>query len=485
MVVLTSRGFYASAPDVERPDVRTVAVVGAGLSGLVVAYELKRRGLNVRLFEATGRAGGVIGTTRESGFLAEHGPNSCTFTAALEALTNALGIHAQVAHTDAGMKKRFLVRNGAVLPAPQSPGDLVRTPLFSARAKLRALLEPVLRTRNVIDDVPVSQFVENHLGREVLMYAVDPMVSGIFAGDPSRLSMMHAFPRIFSLAQENGSIIRGMIKRQLGEKHSKDKNAEGRSKAQRRSISFKHGMQTLTDSLADAIGDSLQLETPVEMVNLDDQQRWVFEAGNSDSSKAYSVDAFVMATSAFAFAEMELPAELRKPALPIERIEYPPVSTLTLGFRRSDITHPLDGFGVLVPSVEKRNLLGALFNSSLFAGRAPDGHVTITCFVGGARNSQIASYTTERLLELVLPDLRALLGVSASPVWVHHSFWPHAIPQYNIGYQAVKDSIIKTESTNPGFFIAGSFRDGISIGDCITVAQHTSERVSAYLAQKG
>ena len=483
---MTARGIYSTARDAENSEVRTVAVVGAGLSGLVVAYELKRRGLNVRLYEAAPRAGGVIGTTSGDGFLAEHGPNSCTFTTALEALTNVLGIHDQIVDTNASANKRFLVRDGSIVEAPRSPGAVARTPLLTARAKLRVLLEPFVGRRDLSDEVSVATFVEDRFGKEILTYVVDPMVSGIFAGDPSRLSMMHAFPQMFSLAQKHGSVIRGILDRQLRSRRERDTNKSRRPRATRRSISFRNGMQTLTESLASAVGNSLILGSSVRMVNIDEhQQKWSVESANEERVRTHSADAFVMATSACAFTEMELPAQLRRPAMPIERIEYPPVSSLTLGFRRDDVSHPLDGFGMLVPSIEGRSLLGVLFNSSLFPGRAPDGHVALTCFLGGARNPEIGSLTTGELLRLVDRDLRELLGVSGAPVWVHHSFWQHAIPQYNVGYQSAKDAIVKAEASNPGFFIAGSFREGISVGDCVTVAQHTAERVAAYLSQRG
>jgi oxygen-dependent protoporphyrinogen oxidase len=184
-------------------------------------------------------------------------------------------------------------------------------------------------------------------------------------------------------------------------------------------------------------------------------------------------------------AAMELPATMRKLATPIERVEYPPVSTLTLGFNREDVAHALDGFGVLVPAVERRTLLGALFSSSLFPGRAPDECVTITCFVGGSRQAERAREDTDLLLERVLLDLRQLLGVRGEPVFAKHVYWSRAIPQYTVGYQAVKDAADITEQQNPGLYLAGNFRNGVSVGDCVASGQQVAERVAAYLTRAG
>jgi oxygen-dependent protoporphyrinogen oxidase len=166
-------------------------------------------------------------------------------------------------------------------------------------------------------------------------------------------------------------------------------------------------------------------------------------------------------------------------------VEYPPVSTLTLGFNRADVAHALDGFGVLVPAVERRTLLGALFSSSLFPGRAPEDCVTITCFVGGSRQAERAREDTDLLVERVLLDLRQLLGVRGEPVFAKHVYWSRAIPQYTVGYQAVKDAADATEQQNPGLYLAGNYRNGVSVGDCVSSGQQVAERVATYLTRAG
>lgn len=251
-----------------------------------------------------------------------------------------------------------------------------------------------------------------------------------------------------------------------------------------RLISFVDGMQTLTDTLEASLAGTLRLGCPVRLVHRQ-EARWLVDAGQDGASRSRLVDAVVMATPAHVLAAMELPASMRACAAPIERVEYPSVSTLTLGFRRQDVAHPLDGFGVLIPAAERRSLLGALFSSSLFPSRSPDDCVTITCFVGGARQADRAREDADLLVERVLVDLRQLLGVRGEPVFAKHVFWPRAIPQYTVGYQAVKDAADATERQNPGLYLAGNYRNGVSVGDCIASGQQVAERVVAYLARAG
>ena len=249
-------------------------------------------------------------------------------------------------------------------------------------------------------------------------------------------------------------------------------------------ISFVDGLQTLTDALAASLAGTLRVGCPVRLLH-PNEGRWVVESGQDGDTRAHTVDAVVMATPAHVLAAMELPAAIRKHAALVERVEYPPVSTLTLGFARADVAHALDGFGMLIPSKEKRSILGALFSSSLFPERAPDGYVAITCFVGGTRMPERAREDTDLLVERVLIDLRQMIGVRGEPVFAKHVYWPRAIPQYTVGYQAVKQAVDETELANPGLYLAGNYRNGVSVGDCVASGQQIAQRVASYLTRAG
>lgn len=475
-------------------DHRSVAVVGAGITGLVAAYELRKRGVNVTLYEASGQSGGSIRTTHADGFLAEHGPNSFVTSAPVEALLTQLDLHDEVVEANPSANRRYLMRNGQLIPFPLTPFTMLTTRLLSVPAKLRILLEPLVRARTETGDESVASFVRRRMGPEVLDYTVDPFISGIFAGDPESLSMAHAFPRVLELEREYGSLSKGLMRQrkaiatadgaQGSPAATSASTATPIAATRPRLVSFIDGMQTLTDTLEASLGSSLRLGCPIRLVHRQ-ESRWVVDAGQDGASRSRTVDAVVMATPAHILAAMELPAALRKFAAPIERVEYPPMSTLTLGFRREDVAHPLDGFGVLVPAIEKRNVLGVLFNSSLFPSRAPDGYVALTCFVGGGRMPERAREDADLLMERVLVDLRQLLGVRGEPVFAKHIYWPRAIPQYTVGYQAVKDAADMTEQQNPGLYLAGNYRNGVSVGDCMASGQQVAERVAGYLSRAG
>ncbi len=488
-------------------DRRSVAVVGAGITGLVAAYELRRRGVNVTLYEASEHSGGAIRTTHADGFLAEHGPNSFVTSAPVEALLAELDLLDDVVEANPDANRRYVVRDGALVAFPLSPPAMLGTRLFSFRAKLRVLLEPLVRRSADDSDESVASFVRRRLGHEVLDYAVDPFISGIFAGDVETLSMAHAFPRVYALERMYGSLSRGLMAQRRSAQPIAPTSASAETRAsgsgasatgafgtgttgtgadgapvRTRLISFIDGMQTLTDALEGALVGTLRLGCPVRLLH-QDESRWIVDAGPEGAAQARAFDAVVMATPAHVLAAMELPGAMRKHATPVERVEYPPVSTITLGFRRADVSHPLDGFGMLIPAVENRSVLGALFSSSLFPARAPSDHVAITCFVGGARQPQLAREGTAMLTERVMVDLRALVGVRGAPVYAHHVFWPRAIPQYTVGYGAVKAAADATEAANPGMYLAGNYRGGVSVGDCVASGQQIAQRVEAYLAR--
>ncbi len=504
--------------EAERPEHRSVAVVGAGVTGLVAAHELRRRGVNVTLFEASDHAGGMIRTTHDGGFLAEHGPNSFVTSAPVEALLTQLDLSDDVVEANPQANRRYVVRGGALLSFPLSPPAMLGTKLFSLRAKLRVLFEPLVPRGQPDSDESVASFVRRRLGHEVLNYAVDPFVSGIFAGDTEMLSMAHAFPRAYQLERDHGSLSRGLMSQRrraraaaagantagantaganTGGANAGGSNAGGANAGdtlhtatslptaptRTRLISFVDGMQSLTDALAASLGTALQLGCPVRLLHREDS-RWVVDAGHDNAPQLRSFDAVVMATPSHVLTAMELPAALRKHATPVERVEYPSVSTVTLGFKRSDVTHPLDGFGMLIPSSERRSVLGALFTSSLFPARAPADHVVVTCFVGGARHPEIAREDTATLVTRVLGELRSLIGVRGAPVYTKHVFWPRAIPQYNVGYASVKAAADATEAANPGLYLGGNYRYGVSVGDCVASGQQIAQRVEAYLARK-
>jgi len=450
-----------------------VAIIGGGITGLTAAFRLRGRGFGVTVFDGGQAPGGVVRTTVRDGFLAEHGPNSILVTSpAITALVADAGLAGRVVSPGAEGKNRFIVRGGKPVCLPLTPPQFLSTPLFSLRAKARLLAEPFIRRAPADREESLSEFVLRRLGKEFLDYAINPFVAGVYAGDPDRLSVRHSFPKLHALEQEYGSLIRGQIS---GKK--KRERREEVSKNEAGMISFDGGLQVLTDALASTLDDRLRLKTTVEEVSAAGGG-WRLRTGGAELPGTF--DAVLFAGTAHSLARMGSPGGGPSPA-PLAGIEYPPVSSLVMGFRREDVGHPLDGFGILVPEVEPFAILGVLFSSTLFPARAPEGHVTLTCFLGGTRRPETAPGETGEVVETAMRDLRLLVGLKGEPVFIHRSFYEKAIPQYNVGYGKYLEIMDGMERANPGYFLAGNFRNGISLGNSLVAGNDVALRIAEYL----
>ena len=444
-----------------------IAIIGAGITGLVAAFELKRLGADCTVFEASDRVGGVIQTVREEGFLVECGPNSVLDTHPnIGKLIADAGLEDSKLPANASAKNRFIVRDGNPIALPSSPPAFFSSKAFSAKAKLRLMREPFIRSKSN-ESESLADFVVRRLGREFLDYAINPFVGGVYAGDPAKLSTAHAFPKLYALERKHGSLIKGAIK---GAKERK-KRAEVASK-DAKMFSFDDGMEVLPRQLAAKLGDAVRLNSPAEGFHCLENGKWrVNDEEYTD---------VVLAIPAHALPKLDVPFDLPLFA----DIYYPPVASLSLGFKATQFAHPLNGFGVLVPKVENRYALGALFPSSIFPERAPGGHVLLTVFIGGAMAPEKALQNEDEMLANTLADLRDLLGLSGEPQYHRLSVSPKAIPQYVVGYEKFLDHMNQIENNHPGIHFAGHYRDGISVGNSIlsgiNVAQHIFETTNPH-----
>ncbi len=455
---------------------KTVAVIGGGITGLTAAYRLQQDGASVTVFEAGSRGGGVIQTVRRDGYLAECGPNTILETSPkISALIRDLGLEPRRMYSDPAAENRYLVRGGKPVLLPGSPIKFIRTPLFKAGAKLRLLKEPFIAPAPADAEESVAEFVLRRLGREFLDYAINPLVGGIYAGDPARLSVKHAFPKLHALEQKYHSLIRGQI---LGARERKRRGEASKQNAKK--ISFDAGLQALTDELCLKLGDAVRLNSRVEHVR-QNGEGWSLDVRQGDAAETRNFDAVLFAGTAHSLAKLQFSADCVPNLSSLGEVYYPPVASVVLGFRREDVAHPLDGFGMLIPEVEGFNSLGTLFSSSLFPNRAPAGHVLLTSYLGGARSPKLALADPSALSDMVLADLRKLLGVTGKPTFVHHFVYPRAIPQYEVGYGRHKDLLSKVESSCPGFFFAGHYRDGVSLGDSIVSGHDVADKIRAQL----
>ena len=455
----------------------SVAVIGGGITGLTAALRLHRAGVPVTVYEASNRVGGVIQTTGRDGFLAEHGPNTLLETSpAVGVLVRDLQLESQRLYSDPAAKNRYVLRGGVPTPVPDTAAGMFTTRLFSAGAKLRLLTEPLVRRAAPEVEESVAEFVLRRLGREFLDYAINPMIAGIYAGDPARLSVTHAFPKLHATEQRYGSLILGQI---LGARERR--NSKEVSKQSAPKFSFRDGLQTLINALHHELHSAVWLRSAVKALRqTDDGWRVTIVQDGLETEREHS--AVLLAAPAFKLADIAVRGDRDLSLEPLREILYAPAASLVLGFRRQDVTHPLDGFGVLVPAVERRNILGAIFSSSLFPHRAPAGHVTISCYMGGLRQPELATRDTASAVALAVDDLRLMLGVRGQPVFTHHTVFPKAIPQYEVGFGRFRNWMNQLEADAPGLFLAGHFRDGISLSDSIVSGERAAERLGAFVA---
>jgi oxygen-dependent protoporphyrinogen oxidase len=452
----------------------SVAVIGAGITGLTAAFRLQRAGIPVVLHEASDRAGGAIRSVRQGGYLAEEGPNTILETSPLIAeLVREAGLEGRVLRPDPDSEARFLVRGGRPVALPSSPVGFLTTPLFSVAAKLAVLREPFLPRRTDGAEESVAQFVTRRLGREFLNRAVDAMVAGIYAGDPEKLSVTHAFPKLAALEERYGSLIRGQI---LGARDRRKSGEVAKDRAPK--LSFDEGLEVLPSTLSAKLGEALRLKSRVASVTRSDTG-WILrtEEGREEHHEALIHAGSAHGLAALRLLDRETPVDLSG----FSEIRHPPVASVVLGFHREEVAFPCQGFGMLIPGIEKFRILGTIFSSSLFPNRAPAGHLTLTTYVGGERHPELALLPEEELVETVRGDLGRLLGVRGKPTFLHVTLWRKAIPQYNLGFGRHREAMTRLEEHLPGLHLAGHYRDGISLADSIVSGWKIAERVEKSL----
>jgi oxygen-dependent protoporphyrinogen oxidase len=454
---------------------RRVIVIGGGISGLSTAFWLHDAGIDVTVLEASPRVGGVIRTERFDGYLCELGPNS-TLDASplLSKLFEKAGVIDQRIYANPAAKRRFILREGRLRQLPMSPPALFKSDLFTWRAKLRVLREPFVDANPYADNETVSQFVRRRLGQEFLDYVINPFVSGVYAGNPDELSIRDAFFKVYALERDYGSLIKGAIK-----KRKERKAQAGQNKMTASLLSFRDGMAVLPETIARRLGDRVVTSATVRQITGDDGA-FEITCERNGTITALSAAAVILAVPTSAAAELLTPFSTEA-AENLRQIPYAPVAVVFQGYRRESCPHPLQGFGFLVPAVERRDILGTIWSSSLFEGRAPDGHVALTTFVGGRRRPDLVELSEEELNRLVTDELRQLLGVTDGPVVYRVRRWPRAIPQYTLGHAERLAPVEQVEDDHPGLFVSGNFRGGISVGDCIVQSHEVAQRVMQYL----
>jgi protoporphyrinogen/coproporphyrinogen III oxidase len=454
----------------------SVAVIGAGVTGLCAAYSLRQRGIKVVLYEASDRIGGVIKTERRDGYLAELGPNSMSAPpAAVGQLLRDLGLEESRVFPSTAARERYIVRRGKLVRVPLTPAELLTSRLLSNTAKLAVFGEPLVERSDSSVDESVAAFIRRRFNQEILDYLVNPIVAGTFAGDPEQLSLRHAMPQLQALERTHGSLIKGFLKNSRSEGGSEHVPAGAAGL-----ISFRGGLREIPDAFGRELGAELRFQSPVTQLRTG-PRGWTVGAAFQGPE---TYDAVVYAAPAHALDDIDLDFNGGERLTTLSSIVHPPVAVLALGFSADQVKHPLDGFGFLVPEVERRRIMGAIFSSTLFPDRAPPGFALLTVFAGGSRDPDFVESDPQTIIARVLDELRMLLGVRGEPSFKALQIWPKAIPQYVLGYGRFKDIVEQTEQSNPGLVLAGTYRDGISLGEAMSSGLRAADRLSRMLGRE-
>jgi oxygen-dependent protoporphyrinogen oxidase len=456
-----------------------VAIVGGGVAGLSAAYRLKQRGIRVVVYEAGDRVGGVVRTERREGFVADLGPNSIAAPPPhLRTMLSELGLDGSLLPASPAARTRYIVKKKKLRPLPMSPQDFLTTRLLTNGAKLAVFGEALVEPGDGTVDESVATFVRRRFNQEVLDYVANPFVAGIYAGNPEQLSVRHAMPRLYGLERSHGSVMKAFAGMMRATRRDADSVTGADAGGM---ISFRTGLQELPEALARELHAEIRTRATVTQLRAG-PKGWTVGAA-FQPTELY--DGVIYAAPAHCVDDVDLAVPAGDRLKTLASITHPPVAVLVLGFRREDVTHPLDGFGFLVPEIERRHVLGVVFSSTLFAGRAPDGHVLLTAFVGGVRNPDLANADLPTITARVHDDLRALLGATGEPTFRAFHLWPKAIPQYDLTYGRFKDIMDEVERRNPGLALAGSYREGVSLAEAIASGEAAAERVAAGAGSTG
>jgi oxygen-dependent protoporphyrinogen oxidase len=418
--------------------------------------------------ESDRRTGGKVWTeTSPGGYICEGGVNGF-----LDKIPRTLELCREVGLSpvpaDAAAQKRYVYSRGELHKLPEKPPEFLTSRLLSVRGRLRVIYETVAGGTDNPDET-LAEFGTRRLGSEAFERLIDPMASGVFAGDASKLSLRSCFPRIHEVETEYGSLIRGLIKIQKQAKREGKKNTPGPGPGGRLT-SFDAGMSALTDALAEQLGSRIRTATPVTDISRSGD-RYLLQLENGAAEES---DILILAAPAHAQAGM---LQNLDPALAglLAEIPYPALSVCCLGYRKQRVGQVLDGFGFLVPSKEQRLVLGTIVDSNVFPGRAPEGSVLLRSMVGGARTPELALLPDEQLIDRVRADLGDILGLTAEPDFIRVFRHQRAIPQYVVGHAGRLAAIDEKLERHPGLVLTGNAFRGVSLNDCVVNAWKTAQ----------
>jgi oxygen-dependent protoporphyrinogen oxidase len=446
-------------------------VIGGGISGLVCAYALRKAGIEAQLVEASPRPGGVIQSITRDGFLLELGPQSFSNTPALRQLCAELGVSNEIVEAPPHAP-RYVLINGKLQPVPLSLPAFFTSSLINASTKWSLLRDIFGKSTPPDADESIAAFTRRKFSAQLLDRLVGPFVSGVYAGDPERLSLRSAFPQLYEAEKSSGSIVRGMLRLAKSKKGPRERPTLQ---------TFRSGNETLVRALSTNLGPALQ--SNARITNLTKNSDASFEVHQQIEGKenSLSASALIFATPPDTTGKLLATLDSTFESL-LSPVEFAPVAVVSLGYPKSATAHSLDGFGFLVPRSAGLRVLGTVWNSSLFPGRAPDGQALLTSFVGGTTDPAAAKLTPDNLAALVHREISSILSIHREPTFSNITIWPRALPQYTLGHADRMAAVATLLKSNPGIWLTGNYLHGPAIGTCVEQALATAEEVAKRLA---
>lgn len=426
-----------------------VVVLGGGISGLTAAFTQKKKGLNAVLLEASSRLGGVIHTVSQDGYRMEQGPNSILGNEEIKQLIKEVGLEEKVRKNEAVASTRYLLFRDRLQKL--KPGFSLLTSGFLNLGMIWAFLTEIFRGKSQEEDETIASFVRRRLNGDILNRMINPLVTGIYAGDPERLSLRSTFKKLYAMENEYGSLVKATFKRK-------------QKAPKREALSFSNGLNTLVEGLTNYLGDQAQTNVQVlEVKPLKEGFELLVETKDGKQTlftKTLISTLPTQATSkAFSFIDDELKQE-------INEVEHAPMLLVYLAYPKDGITKEQDGFGYLIPQQEKQAYLGAIWSSAIFPEVAPKGQSFFTLFVGGVNNKSVISNPEEAITK-AKAAFEKHMGITKEASFQSHYLYERAIPQFNVGYFKLMEKMDAVESQYPGLKFSGNWRSGVAIGDCV------------------
>ncbi len=437
-----------------------IAIVGAGISGLSIAWHLHQKNIPYQIFESSSEVGGYLKTLqmgKNKAYLFEKGANSLLMDDEIFDFIRNAGFANEIIYANKVSKSRFIVRNGKPKKLPSSPQGLLFGSFFSTKTKAKFFKELYSKKEELAQDISVGEFMENHFGKEVVDYAVSPFVTGIYAADAYQLLLKYTFPILTEYSQNYGSILKGFIKNKSG--------------SRKQSVSFKNGMQSFTKHLAKELNVQYN-HTVISLKNSDfierKNRRWILEIESEKRGRkeieALEFDKIFLTTPPSVCANF-LEPHFEKLALTIRDIHYPSMCLIHSVFKKKDVDFDLDGFGALHPKVEGLFSAGTIWSSSVFEGRSPKDEVLFTGFVGGRQWQENTELPKQEILRRHTEELKKIYGIKNEPIIQQFTKWDKSVPQYDEQLLKVERQLKRLKKSD--IYICANWFGGVSVSDCI------------------